>query len=52
MVYPDAEAKLPWAAPTEAAPANALMWCWTKAADVAGAHSRHSRRSLSGRRRG
>ena len=38
LVYPDAESTLPWAAPTAHAPANALMWCWAKAAEVAMAH--------------
>lgn len=38
LVYPDAEHTLPWAAPTEPAPANVLMWCWAKAGDVAAAH--------------
>lgn len=38
LVYPDAEHTLPWAAPSEEHPANVLMWCWTKAGDVANAH--------------
>jgi len=38
LVYPDAEKTLPWAAPTDAAPANVLMWHWAKAHEVAQAH--------------
>jgi nucleoside-diphosphate-sugar epimerase len=38
LVYPDAEASLPGAAPSEAAPASAIMWSWAKATEVAAAH--------------
>jgi nucleoside-diphosphate-sugar epimerase len=38
LVYPDAEASLPWAPPSEVAPASAIMWSWAKAAEVAAAH--------------
>jgi nucleoside-diphosphate-sugar epimerase len=38
LVYPEAEATLPWVAPSDAAPASALMWCWARAAEVAHAH--------------
>ena len=38
LVYPENEDVLPWPAPTEEKPAHALMWCWTKAHEVAMAH--------------
>jgi len=37
-VYPEDEGVLPWAAPTEERPANALMWCFTRAHEAAMAH--------------
>jgi nucleoside-diphosphate-sugar epimerase len=38
LVYPENEDTLPWAAPTDEAPANLLMWHWSKAHEVAAAH--------------
>lgn len=38
LVYPENEGALPWAAPNDAAPANMLMWHWSKAHEVAAAH--------------
>jgi nucleoside-diphosphate-sugar epimerase len=38
LVYPENENVLPWAAPTDEAPANILMWHWSKALEVATAH--------------
>jgi nucleoside-diphosphate-sugar epimerase len=38
LVYPEDEHRLPWAAPSEEAPQHALMWCFSKAHEVALAH--------------
>ena len=38
LVYPEDEGVLPWATPTDDSPSHALMWCWTKAHEVALAH--------------